>query len=683
MPLTDPGTNGLYLISALRVAPVPVWLQLCVLSLAAYHTLVLLGMLLTGRGCSTLRYRRVFQFWIVYGFSKLCTGAFRELFRILWLMTTWGSNTAHLSGSDLLVRRLVRTHSWLEALILMFLVFPLHRGLADTLAPLLFFGGTYQVEPARRANSGAETRASPLSAHTSATNSPGARSHSVGNVEGTSFRKRSWFPRASRLRHRSGYWASAASPLFEFAALVYQNLLLPSLETWEPEIDLFLGRVQAQLRQSRLAFKELLCFALAWMLARSGNAAEAAMLGNAALHGAQIGLAERLARVRRVAAAWLERDHHLEALYRGEYRDRRGHVYARHAVEGMHVTGAAAAAAADGTDAAAVRERCTHADTREMHGGDARSRQRLSSAERATRVHAGDSEANVRDGAIYRGTSKQWTPGSPAGASGRVVERFELSKEPDSDHVLGTEPEHAQSSAVVDARSRAVHVMSVAELESMKEARFPRLLAPKMEPERFPYAWCSADEAAIRQMYAADEIVRMPRSCRYGAALGPSSSVLLPSQAPRSAVGVQRSRASGWWQTLVTAFHAGVRNSTTHTNRDDDDDGDDGACAFAGQVDDGTQCPPPASKAGEAGAPALRGLSETDFGQISSEGAHPNAALHGSMLLHRPGAYKATFLNESRSCYLQSRMRTYERIRALRRQLQMQRQQRTADAIST
>ncbi|KAF6003463.1 hypothetical protein F1559_000540 [Cyanidiococcus yangmingshanensis] len=110
--------------------------------------------------------------------------------------------------------------------------------------------------------------------------------------------------------------ALAAFHLFELSAWIYQQILLSHLEKIEPEIDLLLGRLRSQLRQAQLAFKELLSFGLAWILANSGHAAEAAMLGNAAVHGAQIGLAERLARVRRTAAALIERAYGSPDAYR-------------------------------------------------------------------------------------------------------------------------------------------------------------------------------------------------------------------------------------------------------------------------------------------------------------------------------------------------------------------------------
>ncbi|KAK4531128.1 hypothetical protein CCYA_CCYA07G1985 [Cyanidiococcus yangmingshanensis] len=613
---------------ALLVAPFPVWLQLCALSLAAYQTLVLLALLLAGRGCSTLRYRRIFQFWIVHGLLKATTLTVRELFQSGWQLMSWGQPRSLTATDAFFTRLFVRLHAWLEAVLLLLLVFPIHRGLVDTIAPLLTVGGTSLVEGIHRADATADRTANSSATSTIAP-SPTLSSRSYSSV---SPEQRTGLAGTVRLRRRRR--ALAAFHLFELSAWIYQQILLSHLEKIEPEIDLLLGRLRSQLRQAQLAFKELLSFGLAWILANSGHAAEAAMLGNAAVHGAQIGLAERLARVRRTAAALIERAYGSPDAYRlnqgsrqrperrrlGQLRPQRG-------------------------------QSSVDADISATLNADRAADRPITAFTRHSQTSA--SLAVDADDASIRGPGSRELPGArsfpavsvPGNPSMLIDEGFSSEMDPRETsrrsvpHRGGIDST-GQSAAGVDASEERQMLQSLALL--------PRLVAPFTEPQHFPRSFRSSEEEATRQMYATDDVIWV---------LSPMPFQGFSERPPNS----KSSTKSALWRALSAVFQGTERNSPERH--------ESGHETGTGCRDHSVRPESLKTKAERVSPQPSRDRSVAGDRRHIENDASCSRAFHGSMMLPRPGEYDAPFLDGARAIHPQSRARAYERVRALRDEL--------------
>jgi hypothetical protein len=422
------------------------------------------------------------------------------------------------------------------------------------------------------------------------------------------------------------------------AAWIYQRLLLPQLEKIEPEVDLALGRLRSQLRQVELALKELLSFCLAWVLANSGNAAEAAMLGNAALHGAQIGLAERLARVRRTASALMEREygsigtHRLDRAQNLRFgRARLNQLRPRHELNVAETAPSASMNALRQADWRLVTFPGRPGAAPNLEADDAAASAAVSNLS-GTRSLPMDSVSENALAAADEDAAPQTVPSTVAqrALSSRTANRAM------NGPAVGIDASEGQP-----------------ELSSSSLALLPLLAAPFTEPQHFPRSFRSTEEEATRQMYATDDILWMYRP-------------ILHHGWDESPPNPKPSTTRTLWRTLSTVFRGASRSCTVHTNHD--------RRSYGYQADRVNSDSTPHAQSSERKM-VLEGSRQSRnhalvlaSPQLFVE-TNQDEAFHGSMMLPRSGEYDAAFLDGAGAVRPQSRARAYERVRLLRKGL--------------
>ena len=587
-------------LTLLAVSPLATWLRFGTLAFAAYQTLVLLSHLLSGRGCSSLRYRRVLQFWIVYGVLAFVSGGVREALRLSCAVLSLGASGDGRTAWGRWTRALLRLHAWGESLAVFVLVFPVHRGVFEVLAPLLVVGGTSLNDWWTQSNGVGNAAAG---ATASSTGSAAAATSDAAVASNNSARR--------RLRRR----AMGQYNLFEMASLVYRRLLAGYIETHEPEIDLWVSRARMKARQGWFLVRQLLSFVLAWVLANSGNAAEAAMLGSAALQGAQVGLAGRVARMRQATSALL----HGGA---GDAAGRR---------EG------AASAKRRGRRATAAEVSAWRAEERTPRLVSRSSDVLSDDALEVTHGGASFHSALLRSPSGHRGrrsaspvSGRRASPRSPSGASDGGG--GDDDDDNDHDEAGALYPMAAARGAAAATTEAATAPASVSTLDELA-LWLPRLLPPLTEAHHFPYRFRSTEDEMGNEMYAADDaqllhpLAEKPRIIAAAAAVTPSR----PTGKHRSL-----------WASLKRAFSGQGSGASSAPN------------TFMRRSAPGTATTPVRSPAPPASPSASGASARTP---------------HGSMKLIGPGELGATFMEDASPYSPESRARAYERVRTYRRSL--------------
>lgn len=427
--------------SLLMTAPAATLLRFFTLALAAYHTLTLLAHLRSGRA-SSLRYRRVFHFWIVYGVFAFCAELLRLYLRLVFSGVVFGPR---------FFAYLYRLYAWAHAVTLCALVFPLHSGTFDAVSALLLsaVGGNGS---GGGGHEGWSSAASPAHAPS------GTPAQATGGGEARDGHAR-WRQRQQQHRLLRASGSPRAYGWFEGAEMVYEVYIGPKIESHEPEIELLLGRVRRKYREAVLALKQSAVYALAWVLANSGSAAEAASLGSTAMQGAQAGVVN-----------WAG------------------------AIERQYGDGAAA-----GTSS--VRDASAHQALRgPWRGRRPRRRQQGQSASMSTGSQAYDHVGAVAAGDTTAATAATF-PASAAAASSGASRRHarDVYSGDECDNDNDNDDDYGGGNAV-DAQERHLEQQPLQHAES-----WPTLAATVHEERGFPYRFQSVEEEAVADMYAAEE----------------------------------------------------------------------------------------------------------------------------------------------------------------------------------
>ncbi|KAK4534439.1 hypothetical protein CDCA_CDCA01G0464 [Cyanidium caldarium] len=594
-PPLPPAFTASSSLTLLAVSPLATWLRFGTLAFAAYQTLVLLSHLLSGRGCSSLRYRRVLQFWIVYGVLAFVSGGVREALRLSCAVLSLGASGDGRTVWGRWTRALLRLHAWGESLAVFVLVFPVHRGVFEVLAPLLVVGGTSLNDWWTQSNGVGNAAAG---ATASSTGSATAATSDAAVTNNSSARR--------RLRRR----AMGQYNLFEMASLLYRRLLAGYIEAHEPEIDLWVSRARMKTRQGWFLLRQLLSFVLAWVLANSGNAAEAAMLGSAALQGAQVGLAGRVARMRRATSVLLHGGV-------GDAAGRReGAASAKR--RGRPVTAAEASPWR-------AEERTPRLVSRSSDG----------LSDDALEVAHGDASfhsALLRSPGGQRGrrsaspvAGRRASPRSPSVAS-------DAGGGDDHDEAGALYPMATARDTVAATTVAATAPTSVSALDELA-LWLPRLLPPLTEAHHFPYRFRSTEDEMGNEMYAADDaqllhpLAEKPRIIATAAAVAPSRST---------------DRHRSLWASLKRAF--------------------------TGQGSGASSAPNTFMRRSVPAAATTPVRSLATPASPSASGASARTP-HGSMKLIGPGELGATFMEDESPYSPESRARAYERVRTYHRSL--------------